>query len=508
MDVVERDPAPADRAAVDAKGTVSGNSFRFLVAQVVTAAFNLGGSIAIARAVGPTVLGSYNYLVWIVGVASAVGTLGLPNAIVRFTAQLEPSSPGAARRVAAHLLRLTLVVATVVGVAVFFCTRAGLFGGRSGTVIAALVAVAVVANITSLAVLSLLRGQRRYRSIMVGLVVAVPLDIAGLVAILELWRTTSGLLLYFSINSAVGIVTLVVAAGGKLGVARGRVDKSVRTDIFRYLASVSIVILMDQVVWDRSEVVFLQHYAGARQVAFYTLAYVLISNVMTMIPGSVTNALFPHVASVGADPDALREAYNGAVIVVSLAVCYLSFGGIAVAHPAVTTVFGDRYVGMVTVFRVLLLSGGIGAIVSVASTVLYATARQKALLVIGAVLTALNIGGDFVIIPRFGADGAAATNAVTQGVGAALLILVLWRLTGLALPARALRSVAGGAAAWLLVWCCFGSRSSGPVALVESALVFTAVYVVAVVLLRWRVASDVRAGGAHLRTVAKRTSGK
>ena len=106
-------------------------------------------------------------------------------------------------------------------------------------------------------------------------------------------------------------------------------------------------------------------------------------------------------------------------------------------------------------------------------------------LLVTSVAAAVNIGLDFLLIPRYDAGGAAVANSVTQvGTGIAILVYVArslrqLRLEAAALARTALAAAASGGAAWAT-----GHAIAGAAGVVAGLAVGTAVFFTLGALLR------------------------
>jgi O-antigen/teichoic acid export membrane protein len=195
--------------------------------------------------------------------------------------------------------------------------------------------------------------------------------------------------------------------------ARGR--------ILRYAASVGALLVLDAVVWQQSEALFLRAFAPAVELGLYTVAYQLAAQSMTLVPGSFNAALFPALAAqVGAGDDAAlaRTVRRGIATLAGLALPIAALGAVA-AGPILALLYGEPYRAGAPVLRLVLAAGAVGAVAGGASSLLYARERQGTLLRIGVAAAAVNLALDALLIPRGGAVGAAIANGLAQATAAA-----------------------------------------------------------------------------------------
>src|SRR5439155_5786907 len=77
-----------------------------------------------------------------------------------------------------------------------------------------------------------------------------------------------------------------------------------------FLLPLSIVAVLDVIVWDRSEVFFLGLYASSEEIAYYSLVFGLATRIM-IIPGIAVGALLPAFAALHGqgEPEEFRALY-------------------------------------------------------------------------------------------------------------------------------------------------------------------------------------------------------
>jgi len=384
--------------------------------------------------------GQYAYLAWIGSTFTAICTLGIPNALTKFTAEYsERDRSKITQQIASRLLLGTAIIGVLAALVLCGMTVLHWLPLNAKRYYFYLIALALPLNIIATSVAGLLKGHRRYAALMWANIIASPVTFIVVLLVLHYKPVLIGLVIYYILTALILLISYVIASSPTIKISFGAMPIGVWRPILKYIAVVSGVILLDQVVWDRSEVIFLGRYARPEQVAYYSLAYTFTSNAMTLGPGSIIGALLPHIAGLQGAEDitAIRATYQSATRYVGIIVGVLVAGGIALAIPLIHTLFGDRYVHMTPVFRLLIFSAGCEVIAGVASTVMYGMTRQSYLLKIGLGLSILNLSLDFLIIPRYGAIGAAIANGSAQLIGGVATIYLLARRVGLGFPSRA-----------------------------------------------------------------------
>jgi len=166
--------------------------------------------------------------------------------------------------------------------------------------------------------------------------------------------------------------------------------------------------------------------AGLRPAAD-TAAFTIASNVaigLLAVPNAITTGLLPNLSAARSAAERLRTTRRGLAWTVGL--CLALVAGTGLTAPSVLTlVFGHRYHAAVTPLLVLLAADLLIAVSGVLGTVLVASRRVKPLVVQVAASLAVNLAAGALLVPAFGAVGAAVATLVTEVVAVAILLLAM-----------------------------------------------------------------------------------
>lgn len=218
-----------------------------------------------------------------------------------------------------------------------------------------------------------------------------------------------GMLLGQAIVAARGIGGLV-ALSDRVRPSRVLARRLLRGGVRLHLSAVGIVLITS------ADVLLVGHYRGATAVGNYQLAtqalYALI-----LLPQAATLVIYERMAEQG--PQAVWEVQRGVVLIVLGAVSALAVLGAAAAPVLVHLVAGSGFDGAVGLLRIVLLAAPGFAL----SALMAPQWIGRGLFGVASAITVasgvVNIAANMILVPRFGADGAAATL-----VGTALVLLV------------------------------------------------------------------------------------
>jgi O-antigen/teichoic acid export membrane protein len=201
---------------------------------------------------------------------------------------------------------------------------------------------------------------------------------------------------------------------------------------------------------------------------------------LTIVPGlvalSVTTLLLSTLSRairLGDDAGAHTLVHNAMRGVLLL----FPFAGVAAGASTglATLVFGARFVATGPLLSVLIFGAIAVVMISVASVLLTATGKAAWAMIVALPIVPLAVVSHLLVIPRYGASGAAVVTLVVASVGAVLALIAVRRAWHMwAPPATALRALFATVVAIVV-----GSRwvTTGPMVFAELALMSLAVVV-------------------------------
>src|SRR5438128_556826 len=243
------------------------------------------------------------------------------------------------------------------------------------------------------------------------------------------------------------------------------------------------VALLDTVVWDRSEVLFLRLYASSEQIAFYSVAFGLASRAV-VLPQVVAGTLLPALAALHGRGDRaeFRHIYREAIRGVALVGTPMAAVLAAVAPGLVALLYGDEYRSVALLLAPLLIVSLVGVMRQVAWSALRAVGDRRWALHATWISAVLNIASAALLIPWLGVLGAVIANASAQLVASVLSFLAVAYRQGSTFPMPAvLRTGAAGLIAFATVSAMMTNHD--PFHIVTAGAVSLAVFVAAAMTL-------------------------
>jgi O-antigen/teichoic acid export membrane protein len=409
---------------------------------VVRAALGLVVSVLIARYLVPGEMGRYAFLVWLAGLLAVALSLGFPTTVTRYTAEaVGGDRPQLAGGLLGVLLRWQAALAVTAAAAV---AAAALVVPGPWRLPLALTALSVPALVLHGSLAAFLSGLQVFRWQALLGIGTVALQIALFAVVVAYDGGVAGLLLAHALANTAGLVA-VGALAWREGRRRGALPApasaaaDTRDDVLRYARGVSALVILDALVWQRTEVAFLQMLAPPAQVAFYALAFGVAAQV-SRIPYQASVVLFPSFpALVGGGRSAeLASLHATAMRYLVLLGAPLAVG-LAVTAPAVTRLlWGPAYTPAGLVLAVLALGSLVAFAAGASPAVLHALKQQDRLVRQGLLAAGVDLTLALALVPVAGALGAALANVAAQVLGSVLAIRAAVRVAGAGVPVAAL----------------------------------------------------------------------
>jgi O-antigen/teichoic acid export membrane protein len=484
-------PAPGQRTR-----RVGGDVAAMAAGVVLRAGLALVISIVTARALAPADMGHYAFLVWLAGLLPVALSLGLPTAITRYTAEaVGAGRPGGAGALVLRLMRAQVLLSLA---AAAVMVGAALLAGVPTwwTIPLVLAAACVPLLVLHGSLTALLAGLQRFRGPAALGVVQLAVHAGLVVAVATLTPGVGSFLAVHLVVNLLSLALLIVVAwraaravglwppASSDGAAAG-------AGVLRYAGGVSVLVVLDAVVWQRSEVAILQTLSTSSEVAFYALAFGLASQV-SRLPYQASIVLFPEFPRLvgGGRTSEMAALHGTATRYLVLLGAPLVVGLAAVAPVVVRVLYGPHYAPAGVVLAVLALGTLPACVAGASPAVLHATRREDRLVRQALVSAALDIALAVALAPVAGALGAALASVVAQGAGSALAIRAALHATGGRLPAGALVRIVAAALLMGVAAALTASLVGGAAGVAGAVVVGAVVYPVALRTLRVLTAED------------------
>lgn len=418
-------------------------------------AFGMLSSIAttaiIARALGPSEMGVYVFAMWVVTSAVTLANLAFPITATKFIAHLVASG----ERHAIQRLLITLG-GTQFAAAIIASLVAAVYVFRStstSSIVWLVGALILIQAAQEFAIAALLGLQMFHRSMQLSAASSF-LRILCIILAALFWRTIPGFLIAIGVSNLLALFLTIVA--GRFGyesstpTASGETAKNDASAFSSFSAVAGYSVLLNLVVWQRSEIVILQHFHMTEQIAFYSAAF-SIAGMLRTATTVFSDGLLPSAsAAVGRNDDAgLRDIYRRGTLLLTAIAAPLCLSLAILARFTVRVIFSGRFdpatplLLLITLVTLVTSLGGMGWVMT------YATGRQSYDAIAGTVVAALDIALALLLVPHLGAMGAAIAGSVAQVCATIAGLLYINRKLRLPFPVSGVARFTG-----LALLCC------------------------------------------------------
>ncbi len=399
------------------------NSFWYGLEQIIEAVVFLGTSIAVARYLGPTKLGYFAYINFFVIIITRTSGNGLASATRKYMSEfLALDSPGTAHAIYklayGYQLLGTIVIASIglIGVA--------LFGEHGFRAMSAILIVSIIPGVMSWVpaqanqafedVSNNTRSALGYIFVYAAVIVLTlhfHWDLIGVASATLIGRTVEVVLRTIPLHAKLRTLPLESLTDEIVGRIR------------RYCIQAIGIQLLMSVVWDRSELIFLRWLSGLEQIAFYSVSFTFANNLL-LLPRTLGNATgISLMVEANRDPNRVDNIVKNACRYLLLVVIPVHLGAAAITKAAIGAAYGPRYAPAVPVLMIAAILSIPRAFQELAEVLMRAADRQKQLLIWLSITGVVNVVLDAILIPHYGAVGAAWGNGLSQSFG----IVVVWR---------------------------------------------------------------------------------
>ena len=392
-------------------------------------------SILIARYLGPEMMGEYSFIVWLIGLLVTCIGLGLPNTITKFISEFMGSGDEkAAQVVFAKLTQIQLIIALLITLSLI-----GIFYPALSSVKRQYYLIAFV-SLTPLCMSAFLTSAfHGVQNFKITSMVGTGINFSQLILVIVCIVFDLGLkgLLAVPIISS-GIHTLLLWKYTTFSISsRFTMPKAQSEKIIKYALSIYWIILLSVIVWQKLEIFFLKLYATSEEIAFYSIA-LNITMFMIGFTGLFSAVIFPVFSNYwgSGDREGIQKIYNKAIkaiVIFYLPICIIV---IAIAKPIIAVMYSSEYRAVSFLLIILTASSLFFALGILLTSLIQALNKPEIQAKYVTALALINVLFDFILIPTYGAVGAAIANSSVKIIVFPLWIWVVKKQLGFSFPAR------------------------------------------------------------------------
>lgn len=388
-------------------------------------------SVLVGRALGPSKLGEYNFLVWGITTVSLLASRGVPVTMWKFASEHR----GGGRLEQAHtLVRASVWIQATLALFILVCALGWLilFTGPAERTYAlpALLALAPAFLISALnsaialyedmtwnVIPSLISTALNFAIVL--LTLYYDWGLPGLAWSLLLPRLVDFAVRYYGFHRIYGHLLF---QGGHIYSLAGISDDE-RRRFARYTGQVTLLMVVQAILWSRSEVWFLKRFRSAAEVSYFSLGFNFLDKI-NLLPNLIGEAVAPSMmVEYGRSRESAGRMSLATLRYIALFASPLVLGLFAISQPLVVTFYGAAFIPAILPMAIQALLLVPRIFLHPAQSLLAAAARVDLSIKWGLVLSAVNLALDSVLVLYGGAPGAALANGLAQVAAT----IVFWR---------------------------------------------------------------------------------
>ena len=409
--------------------TITRNSFWYGLELLVGLGASLVVSAILARVVGAERLGPYTYVMWLTNITAALGAFGLPMTARKYMAEyINRGELGLARAIYGATLRLQFWIAAAITAAALLLVV--LFGDPRQRLISVLLVVNMAPRIVGL----IPSQANNAAEILVRN--TVPAVLSGILnlalSLFSIWigwdlPGVAAALLAGTLFDTIWKLSSVHRWFG--GTVPTSISPELRKQMFVYSGHGLVLMLLNIVVWDRSDLLFLKWLnPDISQVTYFSYSFNLVERLL-MFPNAFAGSLgITIMAQYGRGEEKIRQlTVDGARYAFLIALPLLA-GMASVSGPAALLLYGARFRPIVPVLTVVAALAIPKALTAPPTTLLQTTGNQGFLVVWSIICGVVNVVLDLLLTPGYGAVGAAVANGSAQTIATLGIWAWAWRL--------------------------------------------------------------------------------
>lgn len=410
-------------------------------------------SIAAARSLGAEGMGRQSYIAFVALSVTTLLSSSMWVSLVRYIGEtIGRGDAATVRGLLAWAWRIEAVTAIVGGAALGAIALAGAEPEAAWLLAAAVTAAAILHTVPS----AILTGLQRFKQ---ASVVGITTGLAGTAATVAVLAAGGGIVGMFAVELVVGLVNLAwtgaIARRVLVQVAPTPVPAGpLRRQVTRYALGYSAGIVLDIIVARRSELFFLQRYSTDEQIAFYSIAFAIVT-AASQLPRALAAATAPAFATLfgAGSSKRISTGFNRGLRLLLVLTLPLTAAAIALGPEFVRIVYGGEYRAVSAPLLILLAGFPLLGLTSLANAVLTGLGRLRFPIAATAAAAVVDVALAVTLAGPLGARGAALANLSGQVVYSAGVLGYTLRLVGherldSAIVRAGGASAGAGAAAW------------------------------------------------------------
>lgn len=386
-------------------------------------------SVVLTRLLGPDRWGKYSQMIWLINFSAMLAGFGLTYTSMRFIANLSGANDKANLKLLVEWILIAQLLLALLSSALVFLFSDRLIALTGWQVNPSLVRVTSF-GIFSYTLLQLgnamLRGLQEFRFLSLVSICSGGLLLSAILVVF-LRPEVSTLIISISIGQLLllpWIFSKVWMRVIREGIPSGGRLPGIWKSALSYTIIIFFTTLIDQIVWQRSEIFFLARLPDPSHSGFYSLSYTISQMSIGTVPVALTGILTPVFASMAESKPRsnLDQLFKRSFSYLNLILLPSAVGLIIVAPKLIALLYGEGFLSAAPVLQIIAISTALGIYTRPGASVLHALNKPIVLLLAGLVALPVDLVLAWQLVPGMFARGAAIANLAAQFVCAGLIV--------------------------------------------------------------------------------------
>lgn len=404
---------------------ITKNSLWATLSFVIASLCNFGMSVAITRYFGKEVYGQYSYFLWLSGVMAILAGFGFQQTVTKYIPKYFFNEKNKTPLIFRKLLRIQIVGAIIISVlcvlGVQFFEKIISFDQSQKTLLLIITFLSIVPVSINTFLSSTLSSIQEFQKLSRTYICTSILNLALILVFVFTKQSIVNFLWLYVVLSVIFSCILLVQSRTLF---KKTDDLKLNEKLFSYSLYAYISTLSTQIVWERSELLFLGMFSDSNQIAIYSLAYalaVLFIGVWGPLNG-VINATTSEVVLTEKTDKLLLITQHGTKYLAML-MLPLSLIASLFLSDVIGLIYGKSFLDVALLFPFLVISHVIAIIITPAGSIPMLKQEMKKMMFFNIATAIINIALDFYLIAKYQAFGAMLANVISQffSIGLALI---------------------------------------------------------------------------------------
>ena len=397
--------------------TIIKNTFWLFLSEISGRLLKMGLVVYAARVLGASGWGLFSYAISVASLLTMFADIGISDLVIR---EITQKKEGHQTFISTALLLKIIVLIMSILLVIFISP----FISHIPQANSLFFLVALILFFDSMRELGLSinrASEKMERDMVVKVVTNASIFIFG-VLLLKIKLSPESIALAYAIGSAIGFLSIAIIIRKDLKKLLAKVDLR----IFKIIIKTTwpfVLITLIGVIMGNIDIYMLGIWKNAGEIGLYSSVQ-RIQQFIMILPSTIAMAVFPLMSRlVNVNKKQFRVILEKTLSVIMLAGIPISLGGILLAEQLILKVFGQGYVDAIPIFRVLMLMLLISFPLVLLSNAIFAHNKQRSLAQAYSLGILANILFNLLLIPKFGAVGAAVATLVSTGT----ITIFIWR---------------------------------------------------------------------------------